>query len=154
MSYKKFVVVFSSILLLPLATGTAWANTPIVSIVRIPPRQPVPIIQDNGAASLPANENSTNSTLVRTGVFGGAEDRATTKRLVEQVQTGVFWSPEGFPGNAQGYSLGNVLRFGLFGPPADFDAENATWERHDVQGRRLRKRGSEHRIWSRIWRGR
>jgi len=56
MSYKMFVVVFSPILLLAFATGTAWANDRIVSIVKTLPRQPAPIIQDNGARArfLPA----------------------------------------------------------------------------------------------------
>ena len=60
MSYKKLVVVFNSILLLALATGSAWANDPVISAVKMPPRQPAPIVQDSGAASLPVNENSTH----------------------------------------------------------------------------------------------
>jgi len=222
MSYKKFVGVFSSILLLALASGTAWANDPIVATVKIPPGQPAPIIPDNGAASgnmrldctrvasscttgsldaplpqnnaiatrdaqiataeigllsqnpaarstqklslvssgtgraspLPANENSTDSTLVRTGIFGGAEEKVTTKRPAEPVQTGVFGSLQEFSGQAQGDSLGNVLKFGYFGIPYGHGVGNGTGKRHGVQGRRLRKRGSGHRIWSRSWRDR
>ena len=63
MSYKKLVVVFNSILLLALATGSAWANDPVISAVKMPPRQPAPIVQDSGAASLPVNENSTHPIL-------------------------------------------------------------------------------------------
>jgi hypothetical protein len=42
MSYKKFVVVFSSFYLFALASGTAWASYPIVFNVRIAPEQPAP----------------------------------------------------------------------------------------------------------------
>jgi hypothetical protein len=63
MSYKKLVVFFNSILLLALATGSAWANDPIVSAVKMPPRQPAPIVQDSGAAPLTANENTTHPVL-------------------------------------------------------------------------------------------
>ncbi len=155
MSFKKFVVAFSSILLLTLAVGTAWANAPTVSTVRIPPRQPVPIIQENDAASLPAKESGTDSTLVRTDIFPDAEEKATTKRPAGKVQTGVFWSPQGIPGKAQGDSLGNVVpQFGFFGPWDGPGVGNGAWERYGAQGRRLRKRGSGHRIWSRSWRGR
>jgi TonB family protein len=202
MSYKKFVGVFSSIPLLALASGAAWANDPIVATVKIPPGQPAPIIQDNGAASgnmrldctrvasscttgsldaplpqnnaiatrdaqiataeigllsqnpaarstqklslvssgtgraspLPANENSTDSTLVRTGIFGGAEEKVTTKRPVEQVQTGGFGSPQGFRGKAQGDSAGNVPKLGSFGLPDGPGVGNGTGGRHGVQG--------------------
>ena len=51
MSHKQFVVFFSSILLLTLAGGPAWANDKILSAVRNPSGQSAPIIQDNGAAS-------------------------------------------------------------------------------------------------------
>ncbi|MGD0225813.1 MAG: hypothetical protein ABSF71_26070 [Terriglobia bacterium] len=222
MSYKKFVVVFSSIVMLALATGMAWANDPIVPTARIPPGQPALIIQDKGAASgnmrlncrwvtspcttgsfdatlsqnnaiatqdaqiaiaeispLPqnpatrskenltlvssgpgraspflANETSTHSTLVRTGSFGGSEETITTKRPAARVQTGVFESLQGFPGTAQGNSLGIVPKFGFFGFPDGPDVGSGTGERHGVQVRRLRKRGSGHRIWSRRWRDR
>lgn len=62
MNYKKLAVVFNSILLLALATGSAWANDPIVSAVKMPPRQLAPIVQDSGAAPLP-NENGTHPIL-------------------------------------------------------------------------------------------
>lgn len=63
MSFTKFGVFFSSVLLLGLASGAAWANDKIVSALNIPPGQPAPIIQDNGAASWPTNRNSAPSTL-------------------------------------------------------------------------------------------
>jgi hypothetical protein len=51
MSCNKFAAVFRSILLLGLASGTAWANHAIVSYVRIEPGQPVPIAQGHHTAS-------------------------------------------------------------------------------------------------------
>ena len=51
MSDKKFVVGFSSVLLLSLATGTAWGNAPITSTTRISRGQPAPVILDNGTTS-------------------------------------------------------------------------------------------------------
>jgi hypothetical protein len=153
MTYKNLEEVFGSILLLTL-TGTAWANAPSVSTVRTPSREPMTIIHDNGAAPLPANENSTDFTFSRTGIFGGVPDKVTTTRPVEKVHTGLFWSPQVLSGDAQGYSLGNVLWFGALRPPDDFDVANGTGERHDVQRRRLRKHGSRDRTWLRSRRGR
>ena len=57
---KKSAVVFNSIILLALATGSAWANDRAVSALQMPPRQPAPIVQDSGSDPLPANENSTH----------------------------------------------------------------------------------------------
>ncbi|MGD0222336.1 MAG: matrixin family metalloprotease [Terriglobia bacterium] len=71
MSYKMLVLVFSSVLGLALATGTAWANDPIVSTVEteisLPSQNPAAGLIRNvssrtGRASpLPANENSTDT---------------------------------------------------------------------------------------------
>ena len=72
--------------------------------------------------------------VVRTGLFGGAEEKATTKRPVEQVQTGGFGSPQGFPGKAQGDSPGNVPKLGSFGLPEGPGVGNGTGGRHGVQG--------------------
>jgi hypothetical protein len=96
--------------------------------------------------------NSTNSIHVRTGVFLSAEEMVTTKHPVYEVQTGVFGSPQGFIGKAQGFSLGNVPKLGYLGLPDARGVGNETWERHGVQGRRLRKRGGWH--WVRSRRGR
>jgi predicted Zn-dependent protease len=76
MSYKMFVGVFTAILSLALATGTAWANDPIVSTVKtkvsLPSQNPAAgstqnlslVSRGTGQASpLGANENSTHSTL-------------------------------------------------------------------------------------------
>jgi len=215
MSDKKFVVVFSSVLLLTLATGTVWANAAIVSTSKISPGHPAPIILDNGAASgntkddctrvaslrtagsfdamprqnnatatqgvlmatletsllsqnpaahstrnlslvspvprqdssLPANKNSAYSTFARTGIFGGAEEKVTTRRPVGQVQTGVFWTPQGSPGSARGDTPSNALKSGFFGIRGGPGVENGTGERRGVQGRRLRKPGRKSGIW-------
>jgi hypothetical protein len=212
MRYKMLMVVFSSTLLLALATGTAWANDPIVAAVKIPLGQPAPIVQEDVAASgaikpnctrvatlcaagtldatlpqeiathdvqiatvelsflfqhpaarstrdlslvspgpgwaspLLAIENSTNSTHVRTGIFPGAKEKSTTKRPMDQVQTGVFWSPQEFSGKAQGFSIGNVPRLG-FGEVRDGrGVENGALERQSIQGQRPRKRGTGPRL--------
>ena len=75
----------------PLATSAVCAPSP-------PPKPKEPLV-------------------VRTGLFGGAAEPVTTKRPVEQVQTGGFGSPQGFPGKAQGDSPGNVPKLGSFGLP-------------------------------------
>jgi len=72
--------------------------------------------------------------VVRTGLFGGAEEKATTKRPAEQVQTGGFGSPQGFPGKAQGDSPGNVPKLGSFGLPEGPGVGNGTGGSHGVQG--------------------
>jgi hypothetical protein len=59
MSHKKFIMVFSSILLLAWATDTVWANDPVVRTVRNPARQLGPIIQCDRAASGNICHNST-----------------------------------------------------------------------------------------------
>jgi len=72
--------------------------------------------------------------VVRTGMFGGAEEKVTTKRPVEQVQTGGFGSPQGLPGKAQGDTPGNVPKLGSFGLPDGPGVGNGTEGRHGVQG--------------------
>jgi len=72
--------------------------------------------------------------VVHTGLFGGAPEKVTTKRPVEQVQTGGFGSPQGFPGRAQGDSPGNVPKLGSFGLPDGPGVGNGTGGRHGVQG--------------------
>jgi len=51
MSYNKFVVIFRSTLLLGLASGTAWADHPIVSNISNPPGQPGQITRSHVASS-------------------------------------------------------------------------------------------------------
>jgi len=71
---------------------------------------------------------------VRTGTFGGAAERVTTKRPVEQVQTGGFGSPQGVPGRAQGENPGNVPKLGSFGLPEGPGNGNGTGGRRGIQG--------------------
>jgi hypothetical protein len=63
MSYKKPAIVFSSILMVTLATVTAWATDPMVSPSIIPVRQSAIIIQDNGVSPLRASENASHTIL-------------------------------------------------------------------------------------------
>jgi len=152
MRHKNPKAVFGSILLLALAAGTAWANVSIVpenpaarstrnlSLVSSGPGRTSPFL---------AIENSTNSIHVRTGVFPSAEEMVSKKHPVEQVQTGVFESPQGFIGKAQGFSLGMVSNFGVLGLTNVPGVRNAKWERDSVRGHRLRKRGSGHWVRSR-----
>jgi hypothetical protein len=132
MSYKKFVL--SSILLLVLATGTAWGNAPTVSALRIPPEQPALALSGSVRFSpLLANNNSPHPPFVRTGIFGDAAEKVTVKRPVVQVQTGVFWGPQGFRDKGHGYSLSNVPKLGLFELPDGIGVEDRTGQRHEFQ---------------------
>jgi hypothetical protein len=147
MSYKNPKAVYSSILLLALATGTAWANNPIG------PENPAAHSMRN--LSLVSSglgwtspfltiENSTNFIHVRTGVFPSAEEMVGKKHSVEQVETGVFETPQGFIGKAQGFSFGKVSNSGVLGLTNVRGVGNTKWKRDSVQRRRLRKRGSGH----------
>jgi TonB family protein len=71
---------------------------------------------------------------VHTGLFGGAAEPVTTKRAAEQVQTGGFGSPHGFPGQAQYENSGNVPKLGSFGVPEGPGTGNGTGGRHGIQG--------------------
>ena len=96
-----FVVVFSSILLLALATGTAWANDRIVSTVKIPPAQPAPIIQDNGAAS---GDIRLNCTEVASSCTTNSNNSSTDFTLYEGAKWNrgsvITWSIADRPGTA------------------------------------------------------
>ncbi len=70
---------------------------------------------------------------VRTGLFGGAAEPVTTKRPVQEVQTGGFGSPEGVPGRAQ-RNPGNVPMVGSFGLPEGPGVGNGTGGPRGVQG--------------------
>ncbi len=178
MTHKNFVALFSSLLLLALASATAGANDAFISTAKVLPQNNAIAIQDVQIAAveislfpqipsarltrnllwkapepgrttpLPANEISTNSAPVRTGVFCDAKERVTTKRPTEKVHTGVFGTPQGLQGNG----LGNLLQSGLLAPPDGPGTENGTLDRQSDQGRRPRTGG--HSIWSRILRGR
>ena len=114
----------------PLAEVKVPKIQPTISSV-VPP--PVPLPPQPVAQPIPPPKLK-EPLVVRTGVFGGAEEKATTKRPVEQVQTGGFGSPQGFPGKAQGDSPGNVPKLGSFGLPEGPGVGNGTGGRHGVQG--------------------
>lgn len=203
MSDKKVGMVFSSVLLLTLATGTAWANTTMVSTASIAPGHPLPIILTKGATSgepktyaiprqnnamanqdvlvstleinpisqnvgirstrnlsggspvapqastFSANKHGAYSTFAHTGAFGGdqEEEKVTTRRPEEQVQTGVFWTPQGFSGRGQGYRPSNALKSGFFGIPSGPGVGNGTGERRGDHGYRARKPRSKSPTW-------
>jgi TonB family protein len=72
---------------------------------------------------------------VKTGLFGGgAPERVTTNRPLDQVQTGGFGSPAGLSGHAEGDSAGNVPKVGLFGLPEGPGVGNGTGGAHGIQG--------------------
>lgn len=72
---------------------------------------------------------------VHTGLFGGGSpEPVTTRRPVDQVQTGGFGSPQGLPGHAEGNSAGNLPKLGSFGLPEGPGVGNGTGGSHGVQG--------------------
>jgi TonB family protein len=72
--------------------------------------------------------------VVSTGVFGGAAEPVTTKRPVNEVQTGGFGTPLGLAGRAQGDNPGNVPKLGAFGLPDGPGVGNGTGGRRGIQG--------------------
>ena len=222
MSYNKFVVIFRSTLLLGLASGTAWADHPIVSNISNPPGQPgqitrshvassgdiwvyctwvasscatgsfdavlrqnhavarrdpqvataeipavtlnptsrsgqdIPLVWSNPGrvSNSPVGSNRPDSTIIRTGVFPGGEERIVTDRLIGQVQTGVFEGPERFLDEAQGDNPRNTPKLGFWALPVGRGAGSQSEESHIDQGRQLGKKGWAHRIWSRSSRDR
>jgi TonB family protein len=114
---------------------------PPVAELKVPKIQPtisslplpvLPVLPPPVAQPQPAKPKE--QAVVHTGLFGGAEEKVTTKRPAEQVQTGGFGSPQGFPGKAQGDSQGNVPKLGSFGLPEGPGVGNGTGGRHGVQG--------------------
>ena len=91
-----------------------------------PPMPPPPIAQP----ILPPKAQI----AVNTGLFGGATEPITTKRPVNEVQTGGFGSPQGLPGRAQGDSPGNVPKLGSFGLPDGPGVGNGTGGSRGIQG--------------------
>ena len=89
-----------------------------VTIVPQPPLPPNPVAQPNPDPKVQID--------VHLGSFGGSPEPVTTKRPVNQVQTGGFGSPQGFPGRAQGGSPGNVPKLGSFGLPEGPGVGNGT----------------------------
>jgi TonB family protein len=99
--------------------------SPATLAVRLPP-PPVP------QPSLPSKPRE--PLAIHTGIFGGAEEKVTTKRPVEQVQTGGFGSLQGLPVKTQSDSPGNVPKLGSFGLPEGPGVGNGTGGRYGVQG--------------------
>ena len=93
-----------------------------------PPKVAVPVARPSPPPKAP------EPIPVRTGLFGGAPEPVTTRRPLQQVQTGGFGSPEGLPGRAQGGNPGNVPRLGSFGLPTGPGVGNGTGITHGVQG--------------------
>jgi hypothetical protein len=91
----------------PVAEVKVPKIQPTIASVPLPVPLPPPPVAEPSPPPKPKEP-----VIVRTGVFGGAEEKVTTKRPVEQVQTGGFGSPQGFPGKAQGDSPGNVPKLG------------------------------------------
>ena len=99
-----------------------------VSTLRVPVPPPA-FPQPSPAAPAPKVQIE-----VHTGAFGGAPEPVTTKRPVEQVQTGGFGSPQGFAGKTQANSSGNVPKLGSFGLPDGPGVGNGTGGAHGIQG--------------------
>ncbi|MGO8788970.1 MAG: energy transducer TonB [Terriglobia bacterium] len=116
-----------------VAPPVAELEVPKVQPEMSPAPLPVPL-PPPPAAGPTAPLQPKEPVVVRTGLFGGAEEKVTTKRPVEQVQTGGFGSPQGFPGKAQGDSSGNVPKLGSFGLPDGPGMGNGTGGRHGVPG--------------------
>jgi len=113
----------------PLADLKVPKISPTISSVPVAvPLPPPPDVQPIPPPQLKA------PVVVRTGLFGDAEEMVTTKRPVEQVQTGGFGSPQALPGKAQGDSLGNVPKVGSFGLPDGYGVGNGRGGSHGVQG--------------------
>jgi TonB family protein len=102
---------------------------PAISSLTLPDPLPPPLFAPPLAPPKPKEPG-----VVRTGTFGGAAEKVTTRRPVEQVQTGGFGSPQGFPGKAQGESLGTVPKLGSFGLPDGPGVGNGTGGSHGIQG--------------------
>jgi len=69
-----------------------------------------------------------------TGLFGGAGEPVTTTRAAEQVQTGGFGNPQGFPDQAHNENPGNVPKLGSFRLPDGPGAGKGTGGRHGIRG--------------------
>lgn len=114
---------------------------PLPTVARLEPPKIQPVMPPVHEVSLPTPPLSQPiappkaPVEVRTGLFGGgAPEPVTTKRPVEQVQTGGFGSPQGLPGRAQGDSVGNVPKLGSFGLPEGPGVGNGTGGSRGVQG--------------------
>lgn len=96
----------------------------------VPPPPPLPVFNQVTPAPVKPKENLT----VKTGGFGGAPEKPTVNKPINQVQTGGFGSPEGFKGKAKGDSLGNVPVLGQFGLPEGPGYGNGTGGKKGTPG--------------------
>ncbi len=97
-----------------------------VTIVPQPPLPPKPVAQPNPTPTVQFDAHP--------GYLAGAPEPVTTKRPLNQVQTGGFGSPQGFPGRAQGDSPGNVPKLGSFGLPEGPGVGNGTGGSRGIPG--------------------
>ncbi len=105
---------------------------PPVTAVTLPVPPPPP--QPTFAQVTPAPVKPKQNLIVKTGSFGGAPEKPTVNKPLNQVQTGGFGSPEGFKGKAKGDSLGNVPVLGAFGLPEGPGYGNGTGGKKGVPG--------------------
>lgn len=70
---------------------------------------------------------------VHTVLFGGTAVPVTTKRPLDQVQTGGFGSPQGITGHALGDNQSNGPKLGSFGLPQGPGVGNGTSGAHGIQ---------------------
>lgn len=96
----------------------------------VPPPPPQPTFAQVTPVPVKPKEN----VVVKTGGFGGAPEKPTVNKPINQVQTGGFGSPEGFKGKAKGDSLGNVPMLGSFGLPEGPGYGNGTGGKKGVPG--------------------
>jgi len=99
---------------------------PLIATLPQPPLPAPSFVQPNAAAKVQIIE-------VHTGTFGGASELVAAQHPVEQVQTGGFGSLQGFRGEAQGESAGNVTRVGFAAFPAGPGVGNGSGGDHGVQ---------------------
>jgi TonB family protein len=95
---------------------------------------PPPPLAASALPPPPAVRPSPPPIVVRTGLFGGGAQHVTTKRPVEQVQTGGFGSPEGLSGKAEAGNPGNVAKLGSFELPEGPGVGNGTGGTHGIPG--------------------
>jgi TonB family protein len=121
----------------PLENPALIAPPMIARVVPIAPKPIITLPVVPPAPAPPAPEPKAppkEQIVVHTGLFGGAPEKPTTKLPAEKVQTGGFGSPQGFPGQAKGDSLGTVPKLGSFGLPEGPGVGNGTGGAHGVQG--------------------
>ncbi len=112
----------------PSPRSVPKAETPQVTVPVPPPVVPAfPTVASEGDPRPP-------SPPPRTGVFSGGSEMATVKLPPHKVQAGGFGSPQGFPGEPQGRSHGNVIRMGSFGLPPGEGHGNGTGGARGARG--------------------